>query len=292
MRTTQSRNRLAYQSMMAALRLRREAGLQFEEPLCVYDLAIELGIDVRFFNIPSMEGVYSRDESPKIIISSLRPPGRQAFTCAHELGHYILGHGTRYDELVEQRLSARESDPHEFQADCFAGTLLMPHAAVRHGFKVRGWQPHACSPIAFYTVSNWLGVGYASLIHHMQFALAMIDPGRAEWLKRFQPKELRASILKRESRENLIVIDEHWQRSPVDAQVSDILISPPNTRFDGIILETLEETYHRGVFRATQPGTGRIHNDALSWTTQVRVSRKNYAGRACYRFQEEVSDDD
>ena len=43
--------------------------------------------------------------APTIMVSSLAIPARQRFTCAHELGHIILGHVGRYD------LVCREPDP-------------------------------------------------------------------------------------------------------------------------------------------------------------------------------------
>ena len=77
--------------MAEALRVRTRAGLGLEEAVCVYDLAEHLGIEVRFTDIPSMEGMYYLASEPSIILSSLRPPGRRVFTCAHELGHHSNG---------------------------------------------------------------------------------------------------------------------------------------------------------------------------------------------------------
>jgi Zn-dependent peptidase ImmA (M78 family) len=59
---------------------------------------------------------------------------RQAFTCAHELGHYVErsergGDPTQPFAFVDRRTSA--SDIHEFYANEFAGNLLMPQEEVR-----------------------------------------------------------------------------------------------------------------------------------------------------------------
>jgi len=72
-----------------------------------------------------------------------RSEGRFCFTCAHEVGHWIL-----HRHLVDaaQRL-AREADtvfcrekdakePVEWQADYFAGCLLMPEEAVEEAFQL------------------------------------------------------------------------------------------------------------------------------------------------------------
>ena len=86
-----------------------------------YDLAETLGIEVRFADIPSMEGMLYCNPDPAIIVSSLRLPGRRAFTCAHELGHFHSGDGTTIDELV------RKSDKADsyLMAGWFAGALVM-----------------------------------------------------------------------------------------------------------------------------------------------------------------------
>ena len=64
--------------------------------------------------------MYHQGSGPTVILSSLRPPGRRAFTCGHELGHHVSGDGTRVDQLVGQ-WQPPTFDSREFAADCFAG---------------------------------------------------------------------------------------------------------------------------------------------------------------------------
>ena len=109
-----------------AWRLRKVCGLSLDTPVNIYDFSTSQGLEVKFIDIEAMEGIYLLADKPTIMVSSLRPAGRQAFTCAHELGHHVFGHGEQYDELVEQREPGRQFDPIEYQADCFAGALLMP----------------------------------------------------------------------------------------------------------------------------------------------------------------------
>ena len=115
--------------------MRGDAGLALDSPLCVFDLATQMGIDVWFKATPRMEGMYCKEPGPTIVVTSLRPAGRQAYTGGHEVGHHAFGHGTRVDELIGA--GGRGADQEEeFLADCFAGFLLMPKAAV-----VRGSRP-------------------------------------------------------------------------------------------------------------------------------------------------------
>lgn len=102
-----NRKAIARKAFLKALQLRYREGYGLESALSVFDLAHRLGVEVRFLNIPSMEEMYYNASPPYIIISSLRPVGRRAFTCAHELGHHIFGDGTHIDELAEHLKNPR-----------------------------------------------------------------------------------------------------------------------------------------------------------------------------------------
>lgn len=61
-------------------------------PVPVLDIAKSLGIKVRTGPLPGvLSGFLVRDEGAVAIgVNSLHPKPRQAFTLAHELGHYSL----------------------------------------------------------------------------------------------------------------------------------------------------------------------------------------------------------
>src|SRR6266481_1055252 len=91
---------LARQGLRGALETRRRANASKADPICVYDLAERLGIEVKFCIGNSFGGMYAK-ASKTVLLPAFRPPGRQAFTCAHELGHWYFGHGSRIDELSD-----------------------------------------------------------------------------------------------------------------------------------------------------------------------------------------------
>jgi Zn-dependent peptidase ImmA (M78 family) len=285
-----NREKLAQAAVVKALQMRTRAGYPVRDPLSVYDLAGRLDIEVRFVDIPSMEGIYKGPRHPTILLSSLRPPGRQAYTCGHELGHHALGHGAQFDELIDERSQERRFDPKEFQADCFAGTLLMPQMAVRRAFSLRGWDPATCSQESFYTIASWLGVGYGTLIHHLWKALNMLDMRRARALLREQPKDIRGTLLGRECRGNLIIADCRLDSRAIDPQVTDLLLLPPNVRLEGRCVTLLEQDGKRTIACAVTPGIGRVAAERSEWSAYIRVSRQQFVGRAQYRFEEEVKD--
>lgn len=147
---------LIKQASMRASKVRAEFGLSILAPTPIYDLTERRGLDIRFQKYSSIEGAYTPNSlPPTIVISSLRPAGRQAFTCAHELGHHVLGHGMRYDELME----TGSDEPEEILANAFASSLLMPISAVQNSFTVRKWDPRSCTALQAYTIAGWLGVG-------------------------------------------------------------------------------------------------------------------------------------
>lgn len=286
------RKALASQAASRALRLRMANGYRQWQPLSVLDLAQKIGVDVRFIDIPSMEGIYCQGKVPTIIISSLRPIGRQNFTCAHELGHHNMEHGEQYDELVEQRNSDRNRfPPQEIEADSFASALLMPKIAVERAFFVRGIEPKKCTPESVFSISSWLGVGYQTLINHMRIGLGLLDNQHALHLERHKPHAIRKKMLGQECRENLHVVDMHWLDRAVDAWVSDLILLPPNVVVEGACIQLIETGPHRSIAQTVSPGIGRISMADSTWATFVRVSKKEYIGRAIYRYEEDVDDE-
>jgi len=287
---TPERRRLALRATSMALRIRQQYGIAADHPCSVYDLAEKVGVELRFADLPSAEGIYS-PVKPVAVVSSLRPPGRQAFTCAHELGHHAYGHGEQFDELVEDRRERRRHDPKEFEADCFASALLMPKTAILKGLALRGWTSKSASAAQVYVLASWLGVGYVTLIGNMQWGMNLIDRSRADALSKIKPPQIRKMILGHECKDHLIVVDEEWIGRPVDAQVENVITLPKGVTIEGDVLESVESNEHRIIARAVRPGIGRLLVRSSAWAQYVRVSRKQFAGLARFRHLEEVEDE-
>ena len=268
--------------------------LGLKQPICVYDICEKMGISVWFADIPSMEGLYLPDAQPRpaIVVSSLRPSGRRAITCGHELGHHCFGHGEQWDELIETRNETRGFQPNEYQADLFSASLHMPKLAVCHAISSRQIDLRRCGPETVYALSNWFGVGYATLIIHMRGTLNLLHESRATDLRRYKPHDIRSELRGAPCPENLIVVDRYWLDRPIDLQVGDLIVAPPHTAVEGQEIELIEDSPTRNLIMARCPGIGRIRNGNLDLAAFVRVSRTQYVGRAPYRFDEEVDDGD
>jgi Zn-dependent peptidase ImmA (M78 family) len=104
------RNSAAARAVASALRLRATHGITPEQPVRVFDIAEQAGVVVWFLGLPTLEGSFV-SEPATIFLSSLRPSGRQAFTCAHELGHWSFGDTCAIDEIHQLRLRPRSYTP-------------------------------------------------------------------------------------------------------------------------------------------------------------------------------------
>ena len=282
------RRTIARKATAEALRTRMRAGYGLDTPISVYDLAGRLGIEVRFFDLPSMEGVYYSSPRPHIVLSSLRPAGRRAFTCGHELGHHSRGDGTCLDEMVEQWLRPR-FDPKEFYADCFAGALLMPKTAVERAFALRKWAIRECTPEQVYAISNYFGVGYTTLVHHLSRGLLLLSGAHAERLLKVAPRRAQGLAVGWETPETVWVVDGHWVGRSIDVEAGDLVLLHEKTHIEGSCAEPVREVADGRLLRATGPGIGRLE-DSSGWAAFIRVSRRAFVGRDVHRHQEEADD--
>lgn len=135
-----------------ALTIRKKALISLENSFCVFDLADKLGAEVKFSDIKSFDGAYFK-KSKIILISTYRPEGRLRFTCAHELGHFVFGHGDHFDELVE-KVDTGEGRYEERLCDAFASFLLMPKTTIISGFKKRKLEINEALPVDFFAVAS------------------------------------------------------------------------------------------------------------------------------------------
>jgi hypothetical protein len=295
--TGASRAELARQALRAAIRTRIQLDVPPTEALCVYDAGESLGIEIRFVDIPSMEGMYVRNSGsnsqPIVLVSALRPAGRQASTTAHEIGHHVFGHGTRIDEYMadaEERREGKTLDSEEMIANIFAGFFLMPKAAVELGFAARVCAPATATPRQVFAVACWLGVGYGTLIHHMRSSLGMLSFGEAKRLLSIQPKRIRQEILGTTTLSDCFLVDHAWTGRPLDLQVGDAALVSAGLEIESSCL-SLGRTTPEGlrVVEAVTTGLGRLVGS--TWATFVRVRPRGFVGRSIFRHLESAEDE-
>lgn len=280
---------LALRAFGEANRLRQHQQHDLYSPVCPFDLASECELQVRFVSLASLEGAYVSDIAPeRIVVGSLRPAGRQRFTAAHELGHYVFGHGTCLDEVVEVHRRDPYQEPEELLADIFAGALLMPKFTIEAGLAARGWSTADLGPLQLYVLAGWLGVGYGTLVRHLQLSLGMLPRHRAEELLRTQPKKIRHMLLDRPWSGDVFVVDEHWSSRPLDLQVGDAIVTPQPATRQGHQLRRLGDLAAGGLFEAVCQGRGQLQlNEGSGRVIEVRIALRNASGLYEYRYEED-----
>jgi hypothetical protein len=237
--------------------------------------------------------MYARLSPPRIILGAERPAGRQVYTCAHELGHHVLGHGTRVDELRTEKEPARYLEPEEYQAQVFAGLLLVPKLALGKAFSQRGWQPGAATAEQLYRIASLFGVGFGSLVRHLQLTLGVLDRERAEVFLDIKPAEIRSNLIGQAGAVHpLVVVDEFWSGRPVDLAIADRLLTPRGILAEGENLRLLGANERGSIWEPVSPGRCRLYSPEGTWAAFVRVSRTDFEGRSQFRHLPEVSEHD
>lgn len=278
-----SRQDLSRAALRAAFEIRRRLEISTADPLCIFDSVERLGLEVWFVQGASFGGMFAKGID-RIFVPVERPPGRRAFTCAHELGHWYFGHGTQIDDLDFDK--ADHLQPAEFLVNCFAGYLLMPRAAVIASFTCRGLKPQFCDSQHIYSIASQFGVGYETFIKHLRWSLDLISHARMADLCSVPPKEIRRSFLGADICRHLAIADLTWRRVAIDLETGDIAIVPHGAKISGDAVEAIGSCTFGEKVKAVRPGLAQCRTDA-GWAAMIRVSRCGFVGRAAFRHLED-----
>jgi hypothetical protein len=278
------------QGMQASIAARTKAGLDLQSPACIYGLCDAHNVNVRFNDI-NMEGMYDRQPKPRIHVSVLRPLARRTFTCAHELGHHVFGHGSTIDELRDDHAKNADRPPNEVLADSFAAFVLMPTLGLREAFVKRGLDPNKASALDMYAIACNFGVGQATLVNHLAYGIDMISPVQRERLGRITPKMIRTELLGQVVSEPLTIADQHWNSPTLDMEQGALLMLPSGVVVDTAMLMPERDLAGGRLLRAIKVGITRVVIPGSSWATYVRIARHQYVGLARFRHLEETADD-
>ena len=281
------RSIIAAKAYRAALELRTKTGRAANVPLCPLDVADEIGIEVRFSDIASLEAMYVNDGSAKILIAADRPPGRQRFSCAHELGHHIFGHGNHISFVDYSLADRRGLSDEEYVAQAFAGYFLMPKAAVSYAFAVRQWDPMQGIPEQYYTIAGLLGVSFDGLITHCELGLKRSGKEAATGLRNVKLPQLRARIAGQPMTGNLTIMDTRSLGNTIDLRVGDHLLASAGSMPINSALEVETTTSTRTLLRAIKPGLSGVDSGPGSPIGAVRIARAGYMGRAIFMHLED-----
>ena len=279
---------IAREAMRAAFQVRRQLSIPREAPVNPFDLSQALGVDVWFLDTPSLEGMFSRSPDPRIVLPSWnhRPFGRLCFSCAHELGHAQLNHGTKMDEYVDGERSAK--DPQEVAADVFASSLLMPRPAVISAFERRGVAPSDAGEVQLLTIAFELAVGLETLVKHLRWGLDLIDgPTMTRYLKR-TPKQIRQTAFGGAPSALVVPVEACTEAPSVDLEVGQAIATPAGMLGAGIggpVLGAASVSNGWDIRTAEKPGACLVELGVRR--VPIRVARAAYVGAWQNRFLED-----
>lgn len=125
--------------------------LDVDQPFEFADIVGDLGLQLRDVNSTGFDGallrVAGRPQGIIAVRESIPEPASKRFTIAHEIGHYVLpGHETDCSVCTERdvRLSRKNADRLEQEANKFAAELLLPAAKLATIVRERGLSLKTC----------------------------------------------------------------------------------------------------------------------------------------------------
>lgn len=277
-----NRKALRREGMTAAAELRDAVGYDQFGPADPYLAAERLGVKVVFLEA-SMEGFYLKQKPARILLSCKRPVARRAFTCAHELGHHVFGHGSTIDQL-QQDDREEYNKPEEIMANAFGSAFLMPSAGVRGAFARRGWNSSRPEPLHCFTVACEFGVGYETLANHLYHAMDDISEEAHVKLKRSSPQKIRKAIVG-EAFASLTIVDAYNTAPSFDVEKGSAVVVLAGGDAEGDALRRVKALEEGVFYEAVRRGRSKVVTETGSY--EIRVMPKEYKGAAAHRFLED-----
>ena len=285
-------NTLLIQAIKKAGQMRTKLELNMFEPVNIFDICTDLGVTVRFIDV-SMEGMYISQENTStanILISSLRPLPRRVYTCAHELGHHIFGHGSKIDGLTEEGANTSSYDQDEYLVDAFAGAFLMPLAGIESEFTKRNWEPAKASPFQFFSIASIFGIGYSTLVTHCKVHRLISDFKVVELLRQTPSKLLQQIMGTSVKNSHFKIIDEYAQLPVIDLEVGNYLFLHQSVIIEGNHLNKLKNITFGNAFLAEKPGIVHAISEKDGTGYFIRIQNSGYIGLAENRHLENKID--
>ena len=112
-----------------------------QPPVPVEKVAEAMGLTVVPFAFHNKISGLLKKEEEVIGVNKTHHPLRQRFTIAHELGHFLLGHGMgeeHQEEMIDDVFDRPQ--PQEREANLFASSLLMPEDWIKKYVKKNGME--------------------------------------------------------------------------------------------------------------------------------------------------------
>lgn len=204
-------------------------------------VAESAGVIVMLRPMDKLLGAFVRQEQSGILLNSERPAGLIQMTCAHELGHFFLDHGTTADDQLDYSPAAGRN---ELEADWFAYSLVAPRWAIARIMRRKRWSAaDLAHPFVLYQLSLRLGISYKAAAWSLN-RLNLIDRTAVEAVLRVPPAAIKKSLLQRpleNAHRDVWLMDEADRDLVLEPRVDDqMLVRLKNHSAAGYVWSTDE----------------------------------------------------
>ncbi|WP_313055344.1 ImmA/IrrE family metallo-endopeptidase [Pseudomonas lopnurensis] len=158
-----------------------------------FQIAATSGVLVMLRPMEKLLGAFIGEASPGILINVDRPAGLVHMTCAHELGHFFMEHGSTADQQIYYDSKAAQI---EQEADLFGYNLLAPRQVMSNVMRRKHWSLKSLMhPPMLYQLALRMGVSYESVAWSLN-RYGLIEVSKVQELLRTPPAAIKQAILR------------------------------------------------------------------------------------------------
>ncbi|AZE39153.1 hypothetical protein C4K06_6165 [Pseudomonas chlororaphis subsp. aureofaciens] len=189
-----------------------------------FQIAADSGVMVMLRPMQKLLGAFLGDETPGILVNVDRPAGLIHMTCAHELGHFFMGHGNSADEKIYYGSKAALV---EQEADQFGYNLLVPRKLIVKIMQRKHWKREALfRPDIMYQLALRMGVSYEAAAWSLSRHNVM-NADQVQQILRTTPAMIKKALLGDrliDARKEVWLLDSDDQTSILEPRPDDQLV--------------------------------------------------------------------
>jgi Zn-dependent peptidase ImmA (M78 family) len=232
---------------MAAARLHARLHTDLSRPVDVFKIVQELGIWLSSRPLGNLFGFYlQQGDALGICLNAAHPETLQRYTCAHELGHHLLGHESNLDDASDIDGLGGGIPAQERAAQVFAGNFLMPLGLVNRVIRRLDLHGQSLSASDVYEISRELDVSYTATVWRLRTLDLLDGPTAGAYAKAGAAAAkyaLRGGPPRSSARADLWVVDHAGDDLVTRCRVGDeVLLRLVENRSTGYVWQIEEPT--------------------------------------------------
>ncbi len=204
-----------------------------------FQIAANSGVLVMLRPMEKLLGAFLGDENPGILVNVERSAGLVHMTCAHELGHFFMGHGSTADEKIYY---GSKGALIEQEADQFGYNLLVPRKLIVKIMQRKQWKKEALfRPGVLYQLALRMGVSYEATAWSLNRHNVMTSE-QVQTMLRTTPAMIKKALLGdrlADTRKEVWLLDSNDRSSILEPRPDDqLVVRLPSHASSGYLWET------------------------------------------------------